>query len=56
MLFVTSLPSVTAHSVKVFGIALAMILLGLGNGSIKATVAPFIGISQSWLGIEPANI
>ncbi|KAJ5437342.1 oligopeptide transporter [Penicillium cf. griseofulvum] len=43
VLFVTSLPVVTQNSIKVFGLALAMVLLGLGTGGIKATISPFIG-------------
>ncbi|KAJ5519177.1 oligopeptide transporter, partial [Penicillium expansum] len=43
VLFVTSLPAVTQVSIKTFGLALAMVLLGLGTGGIKATVSPFIG-------------
>ncbi|KAK4866681.1 hypothetical protein LT330_008234 [Penicillium expansum] len=34
---------VTQVSIKTFGLALAMVLLGLGTGGIKATVSPFIG-------------
>lgn len=43
MLFVTLLPVVTQVSIKTFGLAFAMVLLGLGTGGIKATVSPFIG-------------
>lgn len=34
---------VTQVSIKTFGLAFAMVLLGLGTGGIKATVSPFIG-------------
>lgn len=45
MLFVTSLPAVEDHSVKLAGLAISMVLLGLGTGGIKATISPFIGSS-----------
>lgn len=43
VLFVTSLPVLTQGSIKILGLALDMILLGLGTGGIKATVYSFIG-------------
>lgn len=30
-------------SAKIAGLALSMVLLGLGTGGVKATVSPFIG-------------
>ncbi|KAF3407214.1 Peptide transporter PTR2 [Talaromyces pinophilus] len=47
VLFVTSLPAVEEHSVKVAGLAISMVLLGLGTGGIKATISPFIGDQYS---------
>ncbi|EED18671.1 oligopeptide transporter, putative [Talaromyces stipitatus ATCC 10500] len=43
VVFVTSLPAVEEHSVKVVGLALSMFLLGFGTGGVKATISPFIG-------------
>ncbi|KAJ5292132.1 hypothetical protein N7478_001383 [Penicillium angulare] len=43
VLFVTSLPSITAYSAKLAGFILAIFLIGLGTGGIKATITPFIG-------------
>ncbi|KAI0417869.1 POT family-domain-containing protein [Xylaria grammica] len=43
VIFVTSFPFVMKESVKIFGLALGMIFLGLGTGGVKATVSPFIG-------------
>jgi POT family proton-dependent oligopeptide transporter len=43
ILFVSSLPFVEAKSVNIIGLALSMILLGLGTGGVKARVSPFIG-------------
>lgn len=51
VLFVTSLPAVQEHSVKVVGLALSMILLGLGTGGIKATISPFIGLQPLRIGL-----
>jgi POT family proton-dependent oligopeptide transporter len=45
VLFVTSLPAVEDHSTELAGLAISMILLGLGIGGIKATISPFIGSS-----------
>ncbi|EFR02827.1 peptide transporter PTR2-A [Nannizzia gypsea CBS 118893] len=42
-LFVTSLPSVTKGSIKIAGLAISMVFLGLGTGGVRATVSPFIG-------------
>lgn len=38
----TSLPAITDGSVKLVGFILAIILIGLRTGSIKATITPFI--------------
>ncbi|KMP09483.1 peptide transporter PTR2-A [Coccidioides immitis RMSCC 2394] len=43
VLFVTSLPYVTKDSIKIAGLALSMVFLGLGTGGVRATVSPFIG-------------
>ncbi|KMU78476.1 peptide transport protein PTR2 [Coccidioides immitis RMSCC 3703] len=43
LLFVTSLPYVTKDSIKIAGLALSMVFLGLGTGGVRATVSPFIG-------------
>ncbi|KAK2879510.1 hypothetical protein FQN49_000812 [Arthroderma sp. PD_2] len=43
VLFITSLPSVTRDTVKIAGLVVSMVLLGLGTGGVKATVSPFIG-------------
>ncbi|KAB8244836.1 hypothetical protein BDV35DRAFT_406446 [Aspergillus flavus] len=43
VLFVTSLPAITDGSVKLVGFILAVILIGLGTGGVKATITPFIG-------------
>lgn len=42
ILFVTSLPAITDGSVKLVGFILAIILIGLRTGSVKATITPFI--------------
>ncbi|KDB20058.1 hypothetical protein H109_07975 [Trichophyton interdigitale MR816] len=42
-LFVTSLPYVTKNSIKIAGLAISMVFLGLGTGGVRATVSPFIG-------------
>lgn len=44
VLFVVSLPAVEDHSVKLAGLAVSMVLLGLGTGGIKTTISPFIGL------------
>lgn len=46
-LFITSLPQVTQdQAVQIAGLALAMVLLGLGTGGARASVLPFIGVSN----------
>ncbi|DAA72886.1 TPA_exp: hypothetical protein A8136_5330 [Trichophyton benhamiae CBS 112371] len=42
-LFVTSLPYVTNDSIKIAGLVISMVFLGLGTGGVRATVSPFIG-------------
>ncbi|KAK7420418.1 peptide transporter ptr2 [Neonectria magnoliae] len=46
VMFTTSLPVALDHGAGVPGLAVAMILLGLGVGATKATVSPFIGEEQ----------
>lgn len=43
ILVVTSIPSISQRSVQTTGLAMSMVLLGLGTGGVKATVSPFIG-------------
>ncbi len=43
ILFATSLPSSLQHGAGVGGLAVAMVLIGLGLGGVKATISPFIG-------------
>lgn len=44
LLFGTSFPKMD-DSIKIAGLALGMIFLGLGTGGIRATMTPFIGIN-----------
>lgn len=43
VMFTTSLPAALDRGAGVPGLAMAMILIGLGVGATKATVSPFIG-------------
>jgi proton-dependent oligopeptide transporter, POT family len=42
-MFATSLPVALDNGAGVPGLAVAMILIGLGVGGVKSTVSPFIG-------------
>ncbi len=43
--FVTSLPFALDHGAGAGGLAASMILIGLGQGGVKATFSPFLGSS-----------
>lgn len=47
---IASLPSVLDHTSSVAGLAVAIVLIGFGVGSAKASITPFIGtkVSHSW--------
>ncbi|KAK3358787.1 peptide transporter PTR2-A [Lasiosphaeria hispida] len=47
VLFITSLSFVESEATKIAGLAVGMILLGLGTGGVKATASPFIGDQYS---------
>jgi len=44
-MFATSLPASLDHGGGVPGLAIAMVLIGLGVGGVKATISPFLGES-----------
>jgi proton-dependent oligopeptide transporter, POT family len=41
--FITSLPSIFNYESGVAGLAVTMVLIGLGAGGTKAAITPFIG-------------
>ena len=43
----TSLPAALDRGAGVPGLAVAMVLIGLGVGATKATISPFIGMINS---------
>lgn len=48
-MFATSLPVALDSGAGVPGLALTMVLIGLGVGGVKATISPFIGERKNLL-------
>ena len=48
-MFATSLPASLHHGGGVPGLAIAMVLIGLGVGGVKATISPFLGESLYYM-------